>query len=206
MMRRAVCYFTFALTLSIYPAQNYASDKAALPQACPPRGLTIPAEVPFKRIGMMPGWERSGTSGGLRDVGSAFYGQEIVTKGPTDCAVLYFANPDRSRVVKDSVEITKAYRNPGAPWTEQGNCYVLRPDGSFDHESNDLIIGFTLPEKGREGCTHYSRRVRGAWRINFDTGRYIPVPTKQLICDRPEAGDGCYDCKRPKPGFPCTYR
>lgn len=203
--RHVVYCFTFVVLLSGYPLQSYASDKNRLVQACPPRGLEVSAEVPYQRMKEIPGWEQSGVSGALRDVGKAFYGQTIVTRGATDCAVLYLAREDRSRVVKDSINITKVYRNPGAPLTELSYCYVLRPNGRFDRMSGEQIVGFTLPEKGREGCNHYSRRVRGAWRIDFEAGRYIPVAPGKLICDRPEAGNSCYDCKTHRfDGLHCT--
>ena len=192
--RRVTHCFTFVVLLSIYPPPSYASDKIQPAQVCPARGLEIPAEVPYQRMGEIPGWEQSGVSGALHRVGKAFYGQDIVTRGAADCAVLDFVREDRSRVVKDSIDITNVYRNPGCPLTELSYCYVLYPNGRFDRMSGEKIIGFTLPEKGREGCAHYSRRVRGAWRIDFGAGRYIPVAPEKLICDRPEAGDSCYDC------------
>lgn len=169
---------------------------------CPPRGMEIPALVPSQKGNSIPAWSGLG-EGFLRKAGEASYGWEIVTRDQVDCMVLDLMRPDRSRVIKDSVNITRFHRNPGAPSTQLSYCYPLQSGGRIDRNVDGFILAFTLPEKGLEGCTHYSRRIRGAWRIDYDEERFVPVSTNGLICDRPESGYGCYDCKRYKDGLHC---
>lgn len=54
-----------------------------------------------------------------------------------------------------------------------------------------LILGLIKQEKGKETCSHYSKRVKQAWLIDKQSGRLTPISTRGLQCHYISMDD-CY--------------
>lgn len=194
-----------AVALYLYPMSVRPMEMTPIAKtqdSCPSPGLHIPPEIPYKRAGGVPQWQKRYGAENLNEGrGRSSFGQEIIGDGRSVCMVLYLRHQDHSRDVLDAVNVTHIYPKarhfpknykPIKYGVERSYCYAVDSKGEFDRDSKDQIVGFSLPIKGKEDCAHFSRWILSAWRIDFKAQRYVSLDVTNLICDRPEAGDSCY--------------
>lgn len=62
----------------------------------------------------------------------------------------------------------------------------------WSHKDDErIIIGLIKQEKGKETCSHYSKRVKQAWLIDKQSGHLAPISTRGLQCHYISMDD-CY--------------
>ena len=60
--------------------------------------------------------------------------------------------------------------------------FSLSENCRSSEEDERMIFGLVKPEKGKETCSHFSKRVKLAWKIDRESGKITPMPTQGLQC------------------------
>lgn len=57
--------------------------------------------------------------------------------------------------------------------------------------SSAIVIGLARPEKGKDGCIHWTTKVRNAWEVDLNTGKLKDIPAEGVSCYMWGAPDSC---------------
>lgn len=59
------------------------------------------------------------------------------------------------------------------------------------NNSDAVVIGLARPEKGRDGCVHWTTRVRNAWEVDAKTGKLKDLSVEGVSCYLDGSGYVC---------------
>lgn len=59
---------------------------------------------------------------------------------------------------------------------------VYRFERGCERERYETVVGVMRPERGKEDCTHKSKQVKRAWKIDHQTGRITEIPSYGVSC------------------------
>lgn len=88
----------------------------------------------------------------------------------------------------------RAHRDRYFKWYWQAGQvgrFALSESCGANEEDERIIIGLIKQEKGKETCSHYSKRVKLAWLLDKQSGRLKPISTQGLQCHY-ISEDDCY--------------
>lgn len=219
-IRRCLLVFAMAGGMSVMAGSAYCRDISLPPEVQALIGMKIPPVIKGEAGGSIPGFFVLGSSAAVTGSGSSpiIEGMEIGFETGVLASgrpMLFVRGHDKNLTTK----IFDALMLPPdlIDWYFEGNFeYALQhgqahPDRYFkwywqtgqtgrfilsetcwSHKGDDrYIIGLIKQEKGKETCSHYSKRVKQAWLINKQSGRLAPISTRGLQCHYISMDD-CY--------------
>lgn len=74
---------------------------------------------------------------------------------------------------------------------ENSGHYKLSGRCRANKEDARIILGLVRTERGKEGCSHFSRRIKQAWQMDVKSGSLALVATQGLQCEYITMND-CY--------------
>lgn len=109
--------------------------------------------------------------------------------------ILVQLDKDMTRTVRDGRVVSKdllryELKNEKLAWRKD----AVKKYGVENCEKageKDAVIGLMRPERGKEGCLHYSKQVKMAWRVNAKTCKLEEIPSNGVVCFFPDAEDEC---------------
>lgn len=156
-------------------------------------GLRIPPKVLGSKQGDLPGWNSSGGSILSSDGPTIIYENGYIND--EGGFVLIQLDKDMTRTVIDGRRIPinlLRYQLRNGKLTSRKDAakkYTVTP---CEKKNDDgVYIGLMKPEHGKEGCLHYSKQVKMAWRLNEKTKKLDDVSPVGVYCFFPNAEDEC---------------
>ena len=185
---------TIAIASLAFPDSGYAEDKIKS-ELMALVGMKIPPAIPYKKQGEIPGWHSHGSI----HVGSnaiPIYGENGYIGNEGGFVLIYFDN-EMTRTVVDArvlpLNLLRFDLKDGKRvWRKDANKR-FSVESCKKTGSEDAIIGLMSPERGKEGCLHYSWQVKMAWRVNVATSKLEEISPKGLSCFFPNGEDECYN-------------
>lgn len=182
------------MTSLIYPSSCYAEEQVKS-EIMALVGMKVPPVLPFKKQAEIPGWNSLGSF----HVGSSsirVYGENGFT-GNEGGFVLIHLDSDMTRTVIDARAVPLELL--GFNLVDGKLNWRKNANKKFSVESckkagvEAAIIGLMQPEHGKEGCLHYSRKVKMAWCVNGETGKLETISPEGVSCFFPNGEDECYN-------------
>jgi len=158
-------------------------------------GMKIPPAIPYKKQGKIPGWFSQGSI----YIGSStikVYGENGYIGNEGGLVLIYLDN-DKTRTIVDArvlpLDLLRFNIKDGKRIWHKDAKERFSVESCKKPGSEDAIIGLMRPEHGKEGCLHYSKQVKMAWRVNGSTGKLEEISPKGLSCFFPNGEDECYN-------------
>jgi hypothetical protein len=99
---------------------------------------------------------------------------------PPDLIDWYFEGDFEYALQHDQAHLDRYFK-----WhwqTGQPSRFTLSESCGSNKEDERMIIGLIKQEKGKETCSHYSKRVKFAWLLDKKSKRLTPISTRGLQC------------------------
>jgi len=151
-------------------------------------GLKIP-DMESGGKGGIPSWSLKG--GSL--VGKQQFGVEQWYRGG-EFIFLVRRLDDAGRIVLDARVLPRhllayhekngdlVFEQRSSKYSFESMCYRLK---------DELVVGLMRPERGKEDCTHTTKRLKRAWKIDAQNGRISDIPTQGVSCSFMDAEYSC---------------
>lgn len=199
---------------------NSSEDISLPPEVRALIGMKIPPVIKGKASGSIPGFFGLGSSAAMTGSGSdaiiegssvgfqtgvlasgrpmlfvTGHDKDLTTKIfdalmlPPDLIDWYFEGDFEYALQHDQAHPDRYFK-----WywqTGQTGRFVLSETCRSHEDDERIIIGLIKQQKGKEGCSHYTKRVKQAWLIDKQSGRLMPISTKGLQCHYITVDD-CY--------------
>lgn len=211
-LRRFFLMFSVIAWMSLIAGSAYCEDIPLPPEVQALVGMEIPPVIKGDARGSIPGFFMLGSSGplsryGINETadGRSSFGLEtgVLANGrpmlfvtvihkdlttdildalmlPPDLIDWYFEGDFEYAFQHDQAHPDRYFK-----WywqAGQTERFVLSESCGSNKDDKRLIIGLIKQEKGKETCSHYSKRVMLAWLIDKRSGRLMPMPTRGLQC------------------------
>lgn len=194
-LKSSVMLITFCMLIV---SANSWSREAAPPQDVQALiGKKIPAAIKGKASGSIPDFLVLSSTG----INVIVNGRNIelrtgVTAGGSQVSLVIAKDADFNTEILDALLLPpdlidwyvagdkNASRKPQEIFKWRKGRFTLSEDVGCRKDKKDtrFIVGLVKPEKGKETCSHYSRRVRNAWLLNTKSGRFEAISTQNLSC------------------------
>jgi hypothetical protein len=183
--RKYLLVFAIAGGMSVLAENAYCVDMSLPVEVQALIGMKIPPIIAGKASANIPNFV-SKTSGW----GAISFDEGIVgDKWPV--FIVELINADRSREVLD----VQLLPNNLIDWRYLGreseqlekfkhvkNRFSFSTSCRVDERDERLVFGLVKPEKGKQTCSHFSKRVKLAWLIDRQSGKISPMQTQGLQC------------------------
>ncbi|WP_126462782.1 hypothetical protein [Sulfuritortus calidifontis] len=189
-MQKWAFYIVIATLLFIGGGSATGAEISGIEQLI---GLRIPPKILGSKQGDLPGWNTLGGSI-LSSNGNTILIERGYIKDEGGF-VLIQVDRDMTRTVIDGRRLPinllrYQLQNGKLAWRKNAiNRYgIERCEKKGDV---GVYVGLMKPEHGKEGCLHYSRQVKMAWRLNEKTTKLDDVSPVGVYCFYPDAEDEC---------------
>lgn len=148
-------------------------------------GMRITPIVPKKEAGRIPRLQSMG-SYSLLKIGPILYGLEEGFIGKESGFVVDRIEPDLTYVILDGRTVSQELMSyaivggKGVFSEKRIKKYRITPCEL--EKTGEPVIGLMRPETGKEGCEHWSRQVKEAWRLNTKTEKLEDISPKGIRC------------------------
>lgn len=195
-IRRCLLVFAVAGGMSLLAVNAQGAGDTLPPEVEVLIGMRIPAKAPG-RGGNVPGWGRMG-SYALDAVilpQQSLGVEELYRDDVSIFAIILLDEKDWSRTILDAQVIPQKllwYYVKNGKFVEKKNRRLHSFSSMCKRADSETIVGLMRPEPGKENCTHNSKQVIRAWKIEQQTGRITGIPTQDVSCFK---GDADYSCE-----------
>lgn len=79
-------------------------------------------------------------------------------------------------------------KNGEIVWKKSARAYRFENTCYLPKET---VVAIARPEKGKEDCTHTTRQIKRAWKIDRETDRISEIPTQGVSCSFTDSEYSC---------------
>lgn len=161
-------------------------------------GMKLPPKVAGMKQAEIPGFiEVNGAvlaDSGEKNISVLAYSEGVLDGEWAVFFVERIYNPDRTKEVLDA-RILPAnlldWRLVNGKPMENNGQYRLSGRCHANGEDTRVILGLIKPERGKEDCGHFSRRIKQAWEMDLKSSCLVPIAIQGLKCEYITMND-CY--------------
>jgi len=159
-------------------------------------GMRIPAKAPGRQ-GSVPGWWMMGSYAldAAKRPQQSLGVEELYRDDVSIFVIDLLDEKDLSRTILDAQVIPRNllwYNAKNGKFAQKNNRRLYRFNSMCKRADFETIVGLMRPESGKEDCTHHSKQVIRAWRIDQQTGHIVDTSTQGVSCFK---GDADYQCE-----------
>lgn len=202
-IRRCSLVFAVAVGMSVMAGSAYCRDISLPPEVQALVGMKIPPVIKGKvsvARGSIPGFFMLGSSGSGETSDGRNIGLEtgVLASGrpmlfvtgihkdlTTEILDVLMLPPDLIDWYFEGnfeYEFQHHKANPERHFKWRTGRFTLSESCRSNKGDERIILGLIKQEKGKETCSHYSKRVKQAWLIDKQSGRLTPISTWGLQC------------------------
>lgn len=162
------------------------ADYVAPPEAQSLIGMKFQSEK-LGRFGNIEGWEakRGTVLNALPDSKRVMSVEELYRDGVTVFVTELLDQTDWSKTILDVQMLPRQLlnyniNNGQIVWKK--NLFQFYQFEICEREHYELIVGLVRPEHGKANCTHKSKQIKRAWKINEQSGLIAEISPQGVLC------------------------
>lgn len=186
MMWQTMVTVMLAAGVLLLPHSGQAAEKQQLTAGIKSLiGMRIPPLVPRKQGGKIPKLQSMG-SYTLLEIGSLRYGMEEGFISKESGFIVDRIEPDLTQTILDGRTVSQELMSyaivgeKGVFSEKRIQKYRITPCEL--EKTGEPVIGLMRPEVGKEGCEHWSKQVKEAWRLNTKSEKLEDISPKGVRC------------------------
>lgn len=79
-------------------------------------------------------------------------------------------------------------KNGEIVWKKSARAYRFE---NMCYLPKETVVAIARPEKGKEDCTHTTKQIKRAWKVDQETGRISEIPTQGVSCSFTDSEYSC---------------
>ncbi|MDD4977863.1 MAG: hypothetical protein PHI29_04460 [Gallionella sp.] len=79
-------------------------------------------------------------------------------------------------------ELLTYYFKNGKSVTKKQWWKFYSPTAICYREREEIIVGLMRPEQGKQDCSHKTKQVKKAWKVDQESGHISEIPTQGIVC------------------------